>query len=152
FYSDYSLQPEPAHGEPLLDAAVTHAEVNGRRAVYWGFELGDVVRTPWNRAIARLLVRNSVAWAAAQPLASIEPWPDGKHAAASIAQDVETAFANARHAADSLHAAGVRSTFYLTTQLAQRYERLSRHLAQSNEIGTHSQMHLRLGGLPSAEQ
>ena len=25
FYSDYSLQPEPAHREPLLDAALTHA-------------------------------------------------------------------------------------------------------------------------------
>jgi peptidoglycan/xylan/chitin deacetylase (PgdA/CDA1 family) len=152
FYSDYSLQPQPAHSEPLLDAAMTHAEVNGRRVVYLGFELTDIVHTPWNRAIARLLVRNSVAWAAALPFATIEPWPDGNHAAASIAQDVETGFANARHAADSLHAAGVRSTFYLTTQLAQRYERLSRHLAQSNEIGTHSQMHFRLGGLPPAEQ
>jgi peptidoglycan/xylan/chitin deacetylase (PgdA/CDA1 family) len=152
FYSDYSLQPEPAHGEPLLDAALTHASIDGRRVVYWGFELSDVVNRPWDRAIARLLVRNSVAWAASQPLATIEPWPNGKRAAASIAQDVESGFANARHAVDSLRAAGVRSTFYLTSGLAQRYERLSRRLAQSDEIGTHGDTHRLLGGLSSGEQ
>jgi hypothetical protein len=152
FYSDYSLQPEPAHGQPLLDAALTHATIDGRRVVYWGFELSDVVKRPWDRAIVRLLVRNSVAWAASEPLASVEPWPNGKSAAASIAQDVETGFANARYAVDSLHAAGVRSTFYLTTTLAERYERVSRRLAQSDEIGTHSDTHLLLGGLTSDEQ
>jgi len=152
FYSDYSLQPEPAHREPLLDAALTHSNVGTRRLVYWGFELTDVVDRPWNRAIARLLVRNSVAWAAQEPLATIEPWPNGKVAAASFAQDVESGFANARYAVDTLRAVGVRSTFYLTTELAQRYERLSHHLAESDEIGTHSENHRLLGGLPSAEQ
>jgi peptidoglycan/xylan/chitin deacetylase (PgdA/CDA1 family) len=152
FYSDYSLQPEPAHRQPLLDAALTHASIRGRRAVYWGFELTDVVALPWDREIARLLVRNSVAWAATQPLASIEPWPNGNRAAASLAQDVETGFANARGAADSLRAARVRSTFFLTSSLAQHYERLSRRLAQSGEIGTHGDTHRLLGGLPPSEQ
>ena len=152
FYSDYSLQPQPAHREPLLDAALTHANLGARRIVYWGFELSDVVDRPWDRAIARLLVRNSVAWAAQEPIATVEPWPQGKRAAASIAQDVESGFANARFAVDSLRAAGVRSTFFLTTQLAERYERLSHRLAESDEIGTHGENHRLLGGLPSAEQ
>jgi peptidoglycan-N-acetylglucosamine deacetylase len=152
FYSDYSLQPQPAHRQPLLDAALTHATIRGRRAVYWGFELVDVVKLPWDREIVRLLVRNSVAWAATQPLATVEPWPNGNRAAASLAQDVESGFANARGAADSLRAARVRSTFYLTSSLAQHYERLSRHLAQSGEIGTHGETHRRLGGLPPSEQ
>jgi peptidoglycan/xylan/chitin deacetylase (PgdA/CDA1 family) len=152
FYSDYALQPEPARREPLLDAALTHAAVDGHRVVYWGFELADVVQSPWNREIARLVVRNSVAWASAQPLATIEPWPNGKRAAASLAMDVETGFANARHADDSLRAAGVPSTFYLTTSLAERYERLSRRLAESGEIGTHSDTHRLLGGLKSDDQ
>jgi peptidoglycan/xylan/chitin deacetylase (PgdA/CDA1 family) len=152
FFSDYALQPEPARREPLLDGALTHAVVGGHRTVYWGFELADVVKSPWNREIARLVVRNSVAWAGAQPLATIEPWPNGKRAAASIAQDVETGFANARYADDSLRAAGVRSTFYLTTSLAERYERLSRRLAESGEIGTHGDNHRLLGGLSSADQ
>ena len=92
FYSDYSLQPQPAHHEPLVDAALTHAMIGGHRVVYWGFELSDVVALPWDRAIARLLVRNSVAWAADEPFAAVEPWPLGKRAAASIAQDVESGF------------------------------------------------------------
>jgi peptidoglycan/xylan/chitin deacetylase (PgdA/CDA1 family) len=152
FYSDYALQPQPANKETLLDAALTHASIEGRRVVYWGFELSDVVRRPWNRSIVRLLVRNSVAWAAAHPLAAVESWPNGKRAAASIAQDVEAGFANARFAADSLRAAGVRSSFYLTSRLAQRYERLTRYLAASGEIGTHGDNHSLLGGLPSDEQ
>ncbi len=152
FYSDYALQPDPAHHEPLLDDALTHAAIDGHRVVYWGFELADVVKLPWDRAIARLLVRNSVVWAAGAPLATVEPWPLGKRAAASIAQDVETGFPNAQYAMDSLRAAGVRSTFYLTSELAERYERLSRRLAQVGEIGSHSENHRLLGGLPSAEQ
>ena len=152
FYSDYTLQPQPADKETLLDAALVHASINGHRVVYWGFELSDVVGRPWDRAIARLLVRNSVAWAAAHPLAAIEPWPNGKQAAASIAQDVEAGFANARFAAESLRAAGVRSSFYLTTRLAQRYERLTQYLAESGEVGTHGDNHSLLGGLSSDEQ
>jgi hypothetical protein len=152
FYSDYALQPEPAHGQELLDAALTHASLGGHRVVYWGFELVDVANHPWDRQIARLLVRNSVEWAARQPIAAIEPWPNGKRAAASIAQDVESGFANARYAAESLSAAGVRSTFFLTSEVAQRYERLSRRLVQYGEIGSHSENHQVLGGESAAEQ
>src|SRR5205823_2316413 len=114
FYSDYSLQPQPAGGAPLLDVAITHASVGRGRAVYWGFELRDVVRLPWDRALSELLVRNSVAWAASLPIGSVEPWPKGRIAAATIAQDVEAGFANAQHALDSLNAAHVRTTYFLT--------------------------------------
>jgi peptidoglycan/xylan/chitin deacetylase (PgdA/CDA1 family) len=152
FYSDYALQPQPAQNEQLLDGALTHSNVNGRRIVYWGFALSDVVNRPWDRGIAQLLARNSVIWASGLPLATVEPWPQGTHAAASIAQDVESGFANARHAVDSLHAAGIRSTFFLTTDLAQHYERLSRRLAEAGEIGTHGDSHRLFGGLSSEEQ
>src|SRR5207248_1587548 len=121
FYSDYSLQPQPAGGAPLLDAAITHATLNHGRAVYWGFELRDVVSLPWDRALGALLVRNSVAWAAGLPTASIEPWPKGRAAAATIAQDVEASFSNAQYALDSLSAARVPATFFVTSNLARDY-------------------------------
>jgi len=92
FYSDYALQPEPAGGAPLLDVALTHGTRGHGRVVYWGFELRDVVRLPWDRALAKLLARNSIAWAAALPMAAVEPWPKGRVAAAAIAQDVEAGF------------------------------------------------------------
>ena len=84
FYSDYYLQPQPAGDSPLLDGAITHQSYGHGRIVYWGFELRDVVALPWDRALAELLVRNSIGWAAGIPSASVEPWPNGRQAAASI--------------------------------------------------------------------
>jgi peptidoglycan/xylan/chitin deacetylase (PgdA/CDA1 family) len=53
---------------------------------------------------------------------------------------------------DTLRAAGVRSTFFLTSSLARQYERLSRRLAEAGEIGTHGDTHRLLGGLSSRDQ
>ena len=152
FFSDYALQPQPADSSPLLDVALTHASYGRGRLVYWGFELRDVVHLPWDRALSALLVRNSIAWVAGLPIGSIEPWPKGRIAAATIAQDVEAGFSNAQYALDSLGAAHVRSTFFLTSDLARGYARLSRDIANAGEIGSHTENHRLLGGLPVATQ
>ena len=147
-YTDYALYPLPAHEQPLLDAAVTHGSYRRARVVYWGFDLHDAVDQPWTRGVLELLARNSIAWAAAVPTAEVEAWPLGRRAAAAIAQDVEAQFGNARYALDSLRAAGVPSTFFLTSELAERYDDLSHDLRDAGEIGTHSENHRLLGGLP----
>jgi peptidoglycan/xylan/chitin deacetylase (PgdA/CDA1 family) len=153
FYSDYALQPEPAGGAPLLDVAITHASRGRGRVVYWGFELRDVVKLPWDRALATLLARNSIAWAAGLPTAAVEAWPKGRLAAATIAQDVEAGFVNAQHALDSLRAAHIRSTFFLTSDMAGRYDNLSHDLANvGGEVGSHTENHRLLGGLPATRQ
>jgi Polysaccharide deacetylase len=151
-YAGYDLRPLRPGGEPLLDAALTRAAYGRARVVYWGFELHDVVDQPWNRAIAALLVRNTVAWAAALPSAGIEPWPAHRRAAALLAQDVEFQFGNARYAADSLRAAGVPSSFFVTSAIARRQRRLVDRLRRTGEIGSHSENHQLLGGLPAAVQ
>jgi peptidoglycan/xylan/chitin deacetylase (PgdA/CDA1 family) len=152
FYSEYDMDPAPASGRPLLDAAIVHAAYGRGRAVYWGFELGDVVDLPWNRGVLTVLVRNSVAWAAGHPLASLEAWPRGHDAAAVLAQDVEAEFTNARYALDSLRAAGVPATYFLTSNLALKHRRLTRALAAHGEIGTHTDRHQLLGGAPADSQ
>lgn len=152
FYSDYSLQPLPAHAMPLVDGAMTHAVVGRARVVYWGFDLGDAVHIPWTQEIIHLLVRNSVAWAAREPLATVEPWPRGRHAAAALAQDVEAGFADAREALDTLRALHVRSTFFVISNLARRNEELSRSFPAGGEIGSHTENHRLLGGQPEAVQ
>ena len=152
FYSDYDLRPQPAGRAPLLDAALTHRRIGNGRLVYWGFELRDAVTRPWNRALLRLLVRNAVTWAAGLPVVSVEPWRNGRVAAAAVTQDVESQFANAQYALDSLLAAGVRSTFFVTSDLALRNERLTRELANAGEIGTHTENHRLLGGLAAKVQ
>jgi peptidoglycan/xylan/chitin deacetylase (PgdA/CDA1 family) len=152
FYSDYALQPEPAGGALLLDAAMTHTTVGRGRLVYWGFELRDVVRLPWDRSIVALLARNSIAWAAGVATAAVEPWPKGHAAAATIVQDVEAGFQNAQHALDSLSAAHLRATYFLTSDLARRYPGLSRDLANAGEVGSHTENHRLLGGLSAGDQ
>src|SRR5690348_2415822 len=129
YFSDYMLNPRDVSGEQLVDGAVVQTTIGAARAVYWGFDLRSVVARPWDRAIALRLARNSVAWAARVPLATIEPWPDGRSAAAVFAQDVEDEFTNARNALDSLRAIRVPGTYYLVTRLAQREPSLSRAMA-----------------------
>ena len=152
FFSDYALQPQPADHAPLLDVAITHTPYGHGRLVYWGFELRDVVHLPWDRALSAILLRNSVGWAAGLPISSVEPWPKGRVAAAAIAQDVEASFTNARYALDSLEAAHVPSTFFLTSDLARANSRLSRDLANAGEVGSHTENHRLLGGLPLGDQ
>lgn len=152
YFSGYTLLPEPAARLPLVDAAVVHATAGRGRVVYWGFEPANVADAPWNRALVRLLARNTIAWAAGVPQAAVEAWPRGRRAAAVIAHDVEHQFTNVRHAMDSLRDIGVRSTFYLTSDLAARHQRLTRALAEIGEIGTHSENHRLLGGMPADSQ
>jgi peptidoglycan/xylan/chitin deacetylase (PgdA/CDA1 family) len=116
--------------------------------VYWGFELRDVANRPWSRQVARLLMSNSVSWAAAEPAVAIEAWPQGRPAAAAIAQDVEAGFENAAVALDSLTAVGYPGTYFLTTRPARSYTRLSRAMAAQGEAGSHTENHWVLGGNP----
>jgi peptidoglycan/xylan/chitin deacetylase (PgdA/CDA1 family) len=152
YYSDYELQPAPASNQALLDGALSHGAYGKARVVYWGFELRDAVARPWNDAVLALLVRNSVRWAAGQSSVTIEPWPDARRAAAVLAQDVEDHFGNVRYALDSLRAANVRGTFFLTSDLALRNPRLAARLGEEGEVGTHSENHRLLGGTPAVAQ
>ncbi|MGQ0714432.1 MAG: polysaccharide deacetylase family protein [Gemmatimonadaceae bacterium] len=152
FFSSFSLRPEPARDAPLLDGAVVRSRYGRARVAYWGFELTGVNALPWDRDLIQLLVRNAVAWTARLPVAELEPWPRGKIAAAVLAQDVEDQFTNARFALDSLRAAGVRGTYFLTSELARRHEALTRAIAEQDEIGTHSENHRLLGGEPANVQ
>jgi peptidoglycan/xylan/chitin deacetylase (PgdA/CDA1 family) len=152
FYSDYALEPIGVEGQLLLDGAIAHASHGRGRVVYWGFELRDVVGTPWSRGVAALLVRNSVAWSAGAAMASVEPWPAGHHAAGVIAQDVEADYSDARYALDSLSAAKVPSTFYLVSDLARHNKRLSKAMAEAGEIGSHTDNHRLLGGTTLEQQ
>ena len=152
YYSDYELGSAPAGGEPLLDVAIARSAYRGARVVYWGFELHDAVAHPWNRDVLALLVRNSVAWSARATVASIEPWPHGRRAAAILAQDVEDQFTNVRFAKDSLVAIGAPGTFFLVSDAAAKNERLTRELRRAGEVGSHSDDHRLLGGTPGEQQ
>jgi peptidoglycan/xylan/chitin deacetylase (PgdA/CDA1 family) len=152
FYSDYTLGAAPADGAPYLDAAVVRGTYRGARVAYFGFELRDISPSAWHREVLRILARNAAAWAAGTPVASIASWPQGFESAAVIAHDVESRFPNARHAVDTLKAIGVRSTFFVTSNLADDNRRLTHDMAAIGEVGTHSENHSLLGGTPFEQQ
>ena len=152
FYADFTLGAAPVEGTSFLDAAVVRSTYRGARVVYFGFEPRDVASDPWHRQVVRVLTRNAAAWVASQPVATVFPWPMGYRSAAVIAQDVEASFANARHALDSLEAVGVRSTFFVTSNLAREHRRLTRAMLVAGEVGTHSENHSLLGGTPFERQ
>jgi peptidoglycan/xylan/chitin deacetylase (PgdA/CDA1 family) len=151
-YTDYNLRPKAVTGQPLIDGALAHSSYRGARVAYWGFELTNAESRPWNRAVLSLLVRNSVAWTARIALPSVEPWPNDHRAAATLTQDVEDQFTNARNAADSLVAAGIPGTFFLVSDLARRNTRVARQLFKTGEVGTHSDSHRLLGGTSHERQ
>ena len=145
YYSDHDLNPL-APGDGLLDGALVH-DLNGRRRVaYLGFELETVVDREWEKGIIALVLRNAIAFTAAVPLASPEPWPAGYDAAAVIAQDVEDEFRHARHALDSLGAAGATGTFFLVSEIAVGHPALVDEMATLGEIASHSENHRVFGG------
>ena len=155
YWSDYLHNPAPAQKAELLDGAIVRAHRGDGRVVFWGFDLPLVVNDGadgWNISLAGVLVRNSVAWAASLPMASLEHWPRSYVAAAVIAQDVEDEFGNGQFSLDSLRAAGVRGTYFLVSNLAKRNKRLARDMAKYGEVGTHSENHKVLGGTPDSAQ
>ncbi|HMF86986.1 MAG TPA: polysaccharide deacetylase family protein, partial [Gemmatimonadaceae bacterium] len=151
-YTDYNLRPKAVTGQPLIDGALAHSLYRGARVAYWGFELTNAESRPWNRKVLSLLVRNSVAWTAKIALSSVEPWPNDRRAAATLTQDVEDQFTNARYAADSLVAAGIPGTFFLVSDLARRNTRVARQLFKTGEVGSHSDSHRLLGGTSHERQ
>ena len=145
YYSDHDLNPlDSAHA--LLDGALVHEMGDGRRVAYLGFELETVVDRAWEQGIIALVLRNAIAFAAGVPLASPGAWPRGYDAAAVIAQDVEDEFRHARHAVDSLNAAGATGTFFLVSEIAVGHPALVDEMAAVGEIASHSENHRVFGG------
>jgi hypothetical protein len=147
YYSDGVLNPAPAAAQPGLDGAVTHAGVGSGRAVYWGFDLASVVDKPWDRTIARILLRNSVAWAAGAPFASLAPWPAGRAAALVLVEQVDdagNAASAARESRDALDRAGVRATFLLASSTVHDDPDLARSIAARSEVAARPDDELRI--------
>ncbi len=144
YYSDGVLNPAAASAQAGLDGAITHTAVGGGRAVYWGFDLARVVARPWDRAVAQLLLRNSVAWAAGDPIVSLAPWPAGRRAAVVVVQQVDGPADDASLARDTVQQPGGRRTFLFATNTAHDRKDIVRRLAASGEVASRPDDELRI--------
>lgn len=143
YYSDGFLNPAPASAQPGVDGAVTHASVGQGRAVYWGFDIARIVDRPWDQAVARILLRNSIAWAGGEPLVSVAPWPGARQASVVVVQQVDDE-TNAPRALDTLRRAGVRATYLFATSAVRDQRDFARKLAGDGEVGSRPDDELRI--------
>ncbi|MFL5561887.1 MAG: hypothetical protein ACJ79K_10465 [Gemmatimonadaceae bacterium] len=155
YYSDGMLNPAPAVRQPGVDGAVTHGAVGNGRAVYWGFDLSRVADKPWDRNLARVLLRNSIEWAAGMPSVSLAPWPTGRAAALVLVEEVDSAAPAStpvvRESRDALDHAGVHATFLLATSTVHDDPDLARSIAERGEVAARPDDELRIARTESEQ-
>lgn len=152
FWSDWALNPAPAHGEESIDAGVHLRETpSGGRVLWFGFNGGEAV-SPLDQGRVETLFSNGLAWASGSVVAGIQPWPGGKQSSLVVTQQVGWEFENAVNLADLGRELGVPVTFFVTSRMALDHPELAEVLLQAGEVGTRGPDDQPLGGLPRADQ
>ncbi|HET6230532.1 MAG TPA: polysaccharide deacetylase family protein [Longimicrobiaceae bacterium] len=150
YYANYRRTPVGMGKQPYFDGAIARARVGPGRVAAFGFELAHVV-PGWSEWVTRNVVANAVTWAAGRPVVQIAPWPEGKHAAAVVAQDVEADFRNAGGAVDLLEREKVPATFFVVGRLAEQSPWTMRRLVSYGEVGSHTYDHRSVERLSEAQ-
>lgn len=143
FWTNFIREPVRPHGQDHFDAAVVRSRVGPGRVAAFGFATTHVV-PGWSEQVVQRLAMNAVAWAAGRPAVQLATWPQGKRAAAVVAQDVEADYANAAGAVDLLRRERIPGTFFVVGRLAARDRRTTARLRDYGEIGTHTYDHVAL--------
>lgn len=152
YWSDWSLNSEPAEEAVGMDAAAWLGGTNsGGRIVWYGFRIGHGASEKDEEQIGRLF-RNGVWWAAGVPVAEISPWPHGNQSAFLLSQDVESQFANSANLARVARQKAVPATFFVVSQLGIDHPTISDSLNEGGEIGSHTSDHAVIAGRPYVDQ
>jgi peptidoglycan/xylan/chitin deacetylase (PgdA/CDA1 family) len=152
YWSDWSLNPDPAERASDVNAAVlTDWTEQGGRVVWFGFRLDQGAR-PLDEERIQRLVRNGLRWAAGIPVAAVEPWPGGNRSALLVSQDVEERFENSMALVDIAQAKRVPITFFVVSQLVLDFPNLADSLKSVGEIGSHTSDHAVVVGLSYRDQ
>lgn len=140
FWSDFFRKPVRPGGAQHFDAAMVRARVGPGRVAAFGFGMTHVV-PGWSEEVARRLAANAVRWAAGKPVVQMAAWPQGKRAAAVVAQDVEADYRNAVGAVEILERERIPATFFVMGRLASRERRTTARLRDYGEIASHTYDH-----------
>lgn len=149
-WTGWKRQPLPAAAG--LAAAVVRRHGAGR-LVWIGFPLGCFAERERNAEAAREWLGALFDWLHGDvPRATFEAWPEGREAAVVLAEDSEHEFENAAHLAAALDQRDLPATFFCVSDLARAHPALVRGLAHRHEIGSHTDDHRSVAGLPRSQQ
>jgi len=152
YWSDWSLNPEPAASGGVADgAAVARTTEEGGRAVWLGFLVSEAA-TPRDSLLLERVAEGGIRWAADVPSAEVAPWPGGHDAALLVAEQAEASFANAADLARLLRDRRTPGSFYVVSGIALDHPDLADSLQAAGEVGTQTTDHQPVVGLPGAEQ
>jgi peptidoglycan/xylan/chitin deacetylase (PgdA/CDA1 family) len=152
YWSDWAINAAPAEEtEDVNAAALLRVTPQGGRIVWFGFRIGQGARPEDEQRTLRLFT-NGVLWAAAQPAAEIDTWPNATRSALMVAQDVESRFSNALALADIARRNETPVTFFVVSQLALDYPAIADSLRSVGEVGSQTSDHSVVAELPYAEQ
>jgi peptidoglycan/xylan/chitin deacetylase (PgdA/CDA1 family) len=146
----WEMLPFGAVGAPVRPHAVSHRRIGAGRAVWLDFEPNAA--TASSAPLVDALVRNAVWWAGQQPLGGPDLWPNGARLAALFALDTEHRFEQAPVVAKLFADKRRRLTFFCVSDLARANAALMPQLLAAGEIGSHTDDHKIVAGLPLADQ
>ncbi|MEO0020481.1 MAG: polysaccharide deacetylase family protein [candidate division WOR-3 bacterium] len=110
------------------------------RFVWLGFEREAVVGVKTIQVIRDQILLNSISWLRKEPVAWLNPWPDGKRenqAAVVLICDAEYRYTQTLNAVTVLNKEGVQGTFFLVPEEALNNPKATRILTENGEIGLH---------------
>ncbi len=152
YWSDWAINAAPAEDtEDAHVAALTRVTAEGGRIVWFGFRIGQGAR-PEDEERNLKLFANGILWAAGQPAAEIDPWPNAAHSALLMMQDVESRFSNTVALADIARRKDTPVTFFVVSQLALDHPTIADSLRSSGEVGSQTSDHSVVADLPYSEQ
>ncbi len=141
YYSNWRLEPVASPQNGTYYSAITHREFNGGRIVWYGFNLALPKRNRESGEALRILVENSVRYAARHPVAALTAWPLNETSAVTFGIDSERDFSNVKGTVDLFGRNEVPATFFCVSSMAEEHRDITRRISTIGEVASHGDRH-----------
>jgi peptidoglycan/xylan/chitin deacetylase (PgdA/CDA1 family) len=152
YYSNWRLEPIASPQNGSCYAAITHREFNGGRVVWYGFNLALPKRNRESGEALKILVENSIKYAARHPVSALTAWPLNEASAVIIGVDSERDFSNVKGAVDLFGKNEVPATFFCVSSMAEKHRDITRRITAIGEVASHGDRHEKFLGEPTEIQ
>lgn len=137
YWSDYRLFPVDSKLPAEFLGSVLHNQLQRKGRVVWlGFQENAAVAAGPDKRILDAVLLNAAAWAKADVLVGVDPWPAPYSGAVLMALNLKTDADNARYAAETLLRNHVQGAFYCDADHLRNSPALLEELREAGEIGS----------------